>query len=77
VPEFLQEECTGARIAEGVDQLLSSGQARAAQQRDFEEVTKALGSPAPSPSERAAKVVLDMIERRAKMPEAASGRRRG
>jgi lipid-A-disaccharide synthase len=65
VPEFLQEECTGAKIAEGVEQLLGSKQARAAQQQDFEEVAKALGSRTPSPSDRAAKVVLDMIERRA------------
>jgi lipid-A-disaccharide synthase len=65
VPEFLQEECTGAKIAEGVNQLLGSEEARAAQQRDFEEVAKALGSRTPSPSDRAAKVVLDMIECRA------------
>jgi lipid-A-disaccharide synthase len=64
VPEFLQEECTGTKIAEGVGQLLSSEQARAAQQEDFEEVTKALGSRTPSPSERAARVVLDLINRR-------------
>ena len=61
VPEFLQEDCTGAKIAEAVAELLGSEQVRAAQQRDFEEVVKALGSPIPSPSERAAKVVLDIV----------------
>jgi lipid-A-disaccharide synthase len=64
VPEFLQEECTGANIAEGVDEILSSETVRAAQQKDFAAVVKALGSPTPSPSERAAKVVLDIVEGR-------------
>jgi lipid-A-disaccharide synthase len=65
VPEFLQEECTGANIAEGVDEILSSETVRAAQQKDFAAVVKALGSPTPSPSERAAKVVLDIVQGRA------------
>lgn len=65
VPEFLQEDCTGANIAEGVDALLSSAPARAAQQKDFAAVANALGSRTPSPSERAAKVVLEIVQRRA------------
>jgi lipid-A-disaccharide synthase len=64
VPEFLQEECTGAQIASGVDEILSSKKVRAAQQKDFAAVAKALGSPTPSPSERAAKVVLDIVQSR-------------
>ena len=72
VPEFLQEECTGANIAEGVDEILSSETVRAAQQRDFAAVVKALGSPTPSPSERAAKVVLDIVKGRTPASEAVA-----
>ena len=71
VPEFLQEDCTGAKIAEGVDELLSSEQVRAAQQSDFEEVIAALGSRTPSPSERAAKVVLDIVRSRSTAAKSA------
>jgi lipid-A-disaccharide synthase len=64
VPEFLQEDCTGPKIAEGVAEILSSETTREAQQKDFKEVFKALGEPVPSPSERAAKVVLDIVRGR-------------
>jgi lipid-A-disaccharide synthase len=65
VPEFLQEDCTGEKIAQGVDELLTSAQARAAQQKDFAAVARALGARTPSPSERAAKVVLGIVQGRA------------
>jgi lipid-A-disaccharide synthase len=64
VPEFLQEDCTAPKIAGAVGELLDSKEARDAQLRGFNEVAKALGDPEPPPSERAAKVVLDIIERR-------------
>jgi lipid-A-disaccharide synthase len=64
VPEFLQEDCTGPKIAKGVAELLSSRKTREAQEKDFKEVVKALGEPVPSPSERAAKLVLDIVHGR-------------
>ncbi len=65
VPEFLQEDCTGTKIAEGMAEILSSETVREAQQKDFKDVVKALGEPVPSPSERAAGVVLDIVSGRA------------
>lgn len=65
VPEFLQEDCTGPKIAEGVTEILSSETVRQAQQKDFKDVVKALGEPVPSPSERAAKLVLEIVHGRA------------
>ena len=65
VPEFLQEDCTGPKIADGVAEILSSETVREAQQKDFKDVVKALGEPMPSPSERAAKLVLDIVRARA------------
>jgi lipid-A-disaccharide synthase len=62
VPECLQEECTGAKIAEVVDEILSSESIRVAQRQSFKEVVKALGDRTPSPSERAAKVVLGIVQ---------------
>ena len=64
VPEFIQEDCTAERVASGVEALLDSGETREAQRRGFREVVAALGEAHPSPSERAAKVVLDVIASR-------------
>jgi lipid-A-disaccharide synthase len=61
VPEFLQEDCTAERLAAGVGELLDSEPARAKQREGFKDVLKALGERNPSPSERAARVVLDII----------------
>ena len=61
VPECLQEECTPERLADAVDEILSSEQARAKQLQAFKEVVQGLGERTPSPSERAAKVVLDIV----------------
>jgi lipid-A-disaccharide synthase len=65
VPEFIQEECTAPKLAEAVAGILGSGDVRESQLRGFGEVAKALGDPEPPPSERAAKVVLDIIKGRA------------
>jgi lipid-A-disaccharide synthase len=70
VPEFLQEDCTGPKIAEAVAEILDSKTSREAQQKDFKEVAKALGDPHPSPSERAAKVVLAIVRGKAPADQA-------
>jgi len=61
VPECLQEDCTPERLAKAVDGVLTSEQIRAAQRQAFKDVVKALGDRTPPPSERAAKVVLDVV----------------
>ncbi|MEZ5875209.1 MAG: lipid-A-disaccharide synthase [Hyphomicrobiales bacterium] len=65
VPEFLQEDCTAEKLADAVDILLSSQEVRDAQRQGFREVLKALGDATPPPSQRAAKVVLDLMRARA------------
>ncbi|MGE3529950.1 MAG: lipid-A-disaccharide synthase [Methyloceanibacter sp.] len=62
VPECLQEECTPENVAARIDEILGSDQVRAAQREAFKEVIAALGDPNPPPSERAAKVVLDIVD---------------
>jgi lipid-A-disaccharide synthase len=65
VPEFIQEECTAPKLAAAVAEILGSEAVRASQLQGFDEVAKALGDPEPPPSERAAEVVLDVINGRA------------
>lgn len=65
IPEYLQEECTPDKLAAGLDAILSSERVREEQLAAFKEVARILGSTSPSPSERAAKVVLDIIRSRA------------
>lgn len=64
VPELIQEECTPEAVAEKVGHLLGSPEARAAQQQGFAEVLHRLGDANPPPSQRAARVVLDLIAER-------------
>jgi lipid-A-disaccharide synthase len=64
VPEFIQEACTGEALAEAVDLLLRSEEAREAQRQGFRELDQVLGEPVPPPSERAAQVVLDIVNGR-------------
>jgi lipid-A-disaccharide synthase len=65
VPEFIQEDCTAPKIAAAMAEILGSKQARESQFQGFRQVVKALGDPDPPPSERAAKLVLDIINGRA------------
>jgi lipid-A-disaccharide synthase len=68
VPEYLQENCTPEKLAAALDRILGSEQVRAAQQEGFKQVIKALGDCNPPPSERAAGIVLDIIEARSARP---------
>lgn len=69
IPEYLQENCTPETLAAGVDTLLGSEEVRARQRQGFGEVLHLLGDLTPTPSERAATVVLDIVAGRA--PQAA------
>lgn len=65
VPEFIQEAATAEALAEAVGRLLDSEEAREAQCQGFRELDEVLGDPVPPPSERAAQVVLDIVNGRA------------
>ncbi len=64
IPEFLQENCTPEWLAAGVEALLDSEDIRERQRQGFREVLHMLGDFSPTPSERAAKVVLDIVASR-------------
>jgi lipid-A-disaccharide synthase len=64
IPEFLQENCTPENLAAGVGALLESVELREKQCQGFREVFHLLGEEHPTPSERAAKVVLDIVAAR-------------
>ncbi len=63
VPELLQEDCTGAKLAEAALRLLGDPAARAAQRAAFTEALRGLGPGSGKPSERGAEVVLATIAR--------------
>jgi lipid-A-disaccharide synthase len=64
VPELVQEDCTPSRLAEAVATLLRDPAQRAAQQRGLAEVCARLGREGPSPSSRAARIILDVVATR-------------
>ncbi|RTR23803.1 lipid-A-disaccharide synthase [Azospirillum griseum] len=61
VPELLQEECRPDRLADALGRLLDDPQARQAQIDGVAEVARWLGQGDVPPSERAARVVLDLV----------------
>ena len=62
VPELLQENCRPDMLAEAVAALLSDGAARAAQTADARRAVEELGLGGPPPSQRAAEVILGIID---------------
>ncbi|MBP2291113.1 lipid-A-disaccharide synthase [Azospirillum rugosum] len=64
VPELLQEECRPDRLAAELGRLLDDPATRAAQVEGVGEVARWLGQGGIPPSERAARVVLDLIAER-------------
>ena len=64
VPELLQEDCRPERLAAALGGLFDDGAARAAQIAAANHAMAQLGQGGPSPSERAARAVLDAIENR-------------
>lgn len=65
VPELLQERCRPDLLADAVSTLLADPAAREAQRAAGREALERLGYGGPPPSARAARIVLDLIARRA------------
>jgi len=64
VPEFLQADCTGANLAKALLPLLRDPAAAAAQVKDLDVATRAIGADEEKPSLRAARAVLALTENR-------------
>ncbi len=67
IAEFLQDKCRPELIAVEVGRLLGDPEARRAQVEASREAARLLGRGGPPPSTRAAKILLDLIGRRAKL----------
>ena len=68
VPEFLQNDCRPEGLAAAIDHLLENGEARAQQIAAGRDALGQLGLGGPPTGERAARVVLDVIEHYSKQP---------
>jgi len=66
VPEFIQENCTPDNLAREVARLLDDEGARAAQRAQASEALTQLGRGGPSPGERAADVVINVMNEKRK-----------
>lgn len=66
VPELLQDDCNGALLADAVAELLEDGDIRTAQRAAFAEAMALLRPEGGTPSSRAARAVLAVIEERRK-----------
>ena len=64
-PEFLQQDCTPERLVPAMEKLLRDADGRRDQIESFGEIAVKLGRGGPPPSERAAEVVMRLIEARA------------
>ena len=61
-PEFVQRECFPERLVPALEQLLRDAAQRRDQIESFGEIAARLGRGGPPPSERAAEVVLNLVE---------------
>ena len=61
-PEFVQRQCSPRRLVPAVEKLLHDAGRRHDQIESFREIAVRLGRGGPPPSERAAEVVLNLIE---------------
>ena len=64
IPEYLQQDCTGTRLAEATLQLLRDEGARRMQREAAASAIAALRPAGKSPSTRAAEAILDVVRRR-------------
>jgi len=63
VPEFIQEHCVPARLAEAVLTLIPDGPARAGQLSGFARMEGLMAVPGGNPSDVAAQRILDLVSR--------------
>ncbi|MDE1901146.1 MAG: glycosyltransferase [Alphaproteobacteria bacterium] len=68
VPEFIQENCTPAKLAAAVDVLLCDAEARQRQIAQIADAAAWLGQDQFTPSERAAETVLSVVGNEARKP---------
>jgi lipid-A-disaccharide synthase len=61
VPEFLQSECTAANLAYALSVALGDSSERRQQEQAFQRLDAILGTDGPTPSERAARAVLELL----------------
>ena len=61
-PEFVQRECSPRRLVPAVEELLRDADRRREQIESFREIATRLGRGGSPPSERAADVILDLVE---------------
>lgn len=61
VPELIQGNCRPDRIADEIGRLLTDPAARATQRAGFAELAERMGVGGPSPGDRAAAYVLDVL----------------
>jgi lipid-A-disaccharide synthase len=61
VPEFLQTECTAANLAYSLSVILGDSSERRRQVQAFRRLDSILGTGGATPSERAARAVLDLL----------------
>jgi lipid-A-disaccharide synthase len=66
VPEFLQRDCTPAKLAAGLAPLLDEGSARTKQLEAFRRLDEIFSTGGEKPSERAARVTLEILENKRK-----------
>jgi lipid-A-disaccharide synthase len=71
IPEFLQEPCTAENLAAALDPLLHDSPERTAQLAQFDRVPHILALQAGTPSEAAARVVLEQSKTRGPAPSPA------
>ncbi len=62
VPELLQQDCTPERLSNVLRRLLADAQAADAQRRAFAEIMRSLHAPSATPSDAAARAVLDLLD---------------
>jgi lipid-A-disaccharide synthase len=75
MPEFLQENCTGENLASAVHLLLTDTKARQSQIDEFTSIAAWLKQGKTLPSTRAAKVVMDVVQKAFSIQHSAFGER--
>jgi lipid-A-disaccharide synthase len=72
VPEFLQSDATAANLAYSLSVIMGDSSERRRQEQAFRRLDSILGTGGPTPSERAAAAVLELLARRVAEPTTAN-----